>query len=510
MSKLKSDNLGAKGENRFAEWCEDEGLICNKSLRDRAGWDYLVDFEHDEKSSELLDHRKQPLSCVVQVKSIYDSTSRIKVKLNMAERLAKEPKPSFFVIMKIDTENNFSSAHVIHVIDECLEAILKRLRYEESKYNKNSINKKHITFQATDSNRIDLSGAALKEAFVRHAGKDLQSHIAKKAKQISSLGYEMKAYDGQFTLTAPDVDTLMDIFLGEKKNVDLDGMEIFETRFGIRLPHLPYTPGKITIEPNPTDRCRVKFKNLKANYSTVLAGEVYIIPWPMGGRRRMMIKALSLKMAIDFSDNRANINIRQDAFPQEAPIATWIQLHMIRWMMQSCETIVEINPEKLGKKISINLNEINRGSTNKGESLLQAIERLRLIEKLQNLAGDNAQRIFLAKDIMDVDDHLKMLLSLLNGGNLLFTTRITPNGLNKMENKDVRFVNQIQIGSIALGYYGDAKMDLTVKGHATKISIKSLELKGAELLDNDARAFANFKQSISDEDKTRTIFSAEV
>lgn len=265
MAKLKQDNLGAKGESRFSEWCEDEGLICNKSLRDRAGWDYIVDFEHDEASKDLLDHRKHPLSCVVQVKTIHDSNDSIAVKLNMAERLAKEPKPAFFVILKVDDKKNFTSAHVIHVVDGCLFAILKRLRQEESRANRKFINRKRITFKTTDDNRIELSGASLRRAFIKYAGTDLQKYISNKAEQISSLGYEIRSYGGKIVLTAPNVDELVDIFMGEKKEVPVDSFEAYETRFGITLPHIRPTAGKITITPNPSDRCKVKFKNPTMN-----------------------------------------------------------------------------------------------------------------------------------------------------------------------------------------------------------------------------------------------------
>ena len=44
MRRLNSDELGEKGESRFQEFCVDEKLTCNKSSRDRTGWDFLVEF----------------------------------------------------------------------------------------------------------------------------------------------------------------------------------------------------------------------------------------------------------------------------------------------------------------------------------------------------------------------------------------------------------------------------------------------------------------------------------
>jgi hypothetical protein len=41
---LNSDELGAKGESHFREICADAKLVCNKSDRERTGWDFLVEF----------------------------------------------------------------------------------------------------------------------------------------------------------------------------------------------------------------------------------------------------------------------------------------------------------------------------------------------------------------------------------------------------------------------------------------------------------------------------------
>jgi hypothetical protein len=76
---IGSDPLGAKGENRFQEICEDAGLICNKATRDRAGWDFIVEFQFDngDKGSSL-DSRTVPLSCHVQGKTLLAQNDRFK------------------------------------------------------------------------------------------------------------------------------------------------------------------------------------------------------------------------------------------------------------------------------------------------------------------------------------------------------------------------------------------------------------------------------------------------
>ena len=66
---LTADELGEAGETLFAHLCALAGLTCNKSQRDRTGWDFVVEFPLAGVDRPLaLDHRL-PISCVVQLKS---------------------------------------------------------------------------------------------------------------------------------------------------------------------------------------------------------------------------------------------------------------------------------------------------------------------------------------------------------------------------------------------------------------------------------------------------------
>jgi hypothetical protein len=64
----------------------------------------------------------------------------------MAERLAKEPKPSFIVVLEVDREKQFTDAYLVHVAGNRLEAILKRLRAEQKEDPDGALHKKHISF----------------------------------------------------------------------------------------------------------------------------------------------------------------------------------------------------------------------------------------------------------------------------------------------------------------------------------------------------------------------------
>lgn len=127
---LTSDELGEKGQQRFAEWCSDASLICNPSTRDRAGWDFIVDFPH-APSAMSLDHRQGPPSCRVQVKTVKAGTKSVRLRLDMAERLAKDGGPAFIVSPVVDGFD-VPAMYLWHVRGTHLATILARLRKEHA------------------------------------------------------------------------------------------------------------------------------------------------------------------------------------------------------------------------------------------------------------------------------------------------------------------------------------------------------------------------------------------
>src|ERR1700733_6953189 len=147
---LNADQLGEKGQARFKEICADARLICNKSDRDLAGWDFIVEFEFEDviESKIPLEIRKVPLSCHVQVKTLIQKNDRFKLRLSSAERLAKELKPAFICVLKVDEDLVFVDAYLIHILSGPLEKILKRLRKEDVSGN-STPNKNVISMSAS-------------------------------------------------------------------------------------------------------------------------------------------------------------------------------------------------------------------------------------------------------------------------------------------------------------------------------------------------------------------------
>jgi hypothetical protein len=144
--QLNSDQLGVKGEQRFAELCADAGLICNKSGRDRAEWDFIVEFPFPPPAiGTFLDRRPQPPECRSQVKTVWSGAKYVKLRLSSAERLAKLILPACIFVLTVKQDLCFEAIYCIHILDDILSGILRKVREcqasDATKINKIGLNR---------------------------------------------------------------------------------------------------------------------------------------------------------------------------------------------------------------------------------------------------------------------------------------------------------------------------------------------------------------------------------
>lgn len=275
---LNADELGEKGESRFREICADAQLICNKSDRDRAGWDFIVEFPFAKGGeNEALDSRQAPISCHIQVKTLLEKRDRLQMRLSSAERLAKEKKPSFVYVFRVDANNEFVESFLIHLIDEPLGAILKRLRKERASGNLNRINNKKVTL-AVHRNSVPLrpTGAALRRALEEACGSDMDAYIRNKSDQLQNLGFDGYRHRVEGVINLENVEEIVDAFLGLKGDIPISDVKSFETRFGISLPQeAPSGTRLINIVPSPADTCSIQFRESSLAEPLTFPGEVF-------------------------------------------------------------------------------------------------------------------------------------------------------------------------------------------------------------------------------------------
>ena len=202
---------------------------------------------------------------------------RFQMRLSSAEWLAREPKPSFVYILKVNRYLEFVDAFIIHILDDNLSKILKRLRREQARGH-GAINRMFISYSPSAAgNRVSITGATLRAALSDCCGATMDTYIDRKARQLQELGFEPRRYEFKVTFDVGSEQELVDGFLGLRK-FDVVRAEHYETRFGIRLPQELSDGAEVVsfrIAPAPIGKCRIVVSPGDLAPSSVFDGEVF-------------------------------------------------------------------------------------------------------------------------------------------------------------------------------------------------------------------------------------------
>lgn len=168
------DQVGEAGETFFGSLANDGGAVANRVSRDRVGWDFHLQLPRaaEWKLTHTLDTRPAEPSCFVQVKSTTRAVSSWRVKLSNWERLAKDPRPVFFIVFKFTPGSLICprEAHLVHVGEDLLWRVLKELR-SVGNDEVSTLKGRHMTFAWGEADRLaELTGSALRSAIARHVG----------------------------------------------------------------------------------------------------------------------------------------------------------------------------------------------------------------------------------------------------------------------------------------------------------------------------------------------------
>lgn len=76
--------------------CDRAGIVCNKSDRDRAGWDFIVDFPLSEAGTDIFLDQRRKTRCNVQFKATaVPGNGMVALKHSATDLLAKDPPTGF-------------------------------------------------------------------------------------------------------------------------------------------------------------------------------------------------------------------------------------------------------------------------------------------------------------------------------------------------------------------------------------------------------------------------------
>ena len=281
--KIRPDRLGNIGEGRFRELCELAKLTVSKPSPDMTGKDFHVEFPFLEPNgSHTLDTRPAALEFYAQVKTIVSPKKRVVLSLSVAERLARDPKPTFIVVVRLAAGSKHGSIpecrdiSLIHVCDDVLAAILKRLRQAHAAGNA-KLHKQDVSFRLHSANFVEINPQAIRGRVEEIIGKSMIEYANLKHKQVTELGYELNRFDLKLQFDAVRPSEFVDGLLGLRDLPTLR-VEHFERRFDISLPvdnHSILQKSKIKIEPHLVAKCFISLIGRTSGQASELSGNLY-------------------------------------------------------------------------------------------------------------------------------------------------------------------------------------------------------------------------------------------
>lgn len=276
-------DLGLMGESTFSLWCAEVGLIPNGSQIDKTGWDFFVEFPFDSDLSPQKIH-KPAFECKVQVKATDKNDRKLSITLSNLRRLITAQMPAFFIFIEFDGKEVAQRAYIIHVDNELISKVLKRLHEIEQSDKHNNFNKRTMTIHYDDRNQLKtLNGNNLKSCILRHIGDDISEYISDKKSHLESTGYENGFAQLTFTTEGEEnLKSLIDVSLGIEEEVEIAKFRGVDTRFGIlsSAPSFGSEGGKLAM-PNlkPTAEGKIRFKENRLSVGLSFECKFYISPF---------------------------------------------------------------------------------------------------------------------------------------------------------------------------------------------------------------------------------------
>lgn len=260
-------DLGGMGESTFRFWCDSVGLIANCSDIDKTGWDFNVEFPWAKELSIPSDMEPSPIECKVQVKATDKKDRKIQISVTNLKRLSLSPLPSFICFIEFDGKNAAQSAYLVHIGKNIISKTLKRVREEEEKGELKKLHKKKITIHYGEDEELSAAnGESLKTKIVNHLSEGIEAYVNKKNNLVKTLGFESGAATIKVTMSGKNpIEDFLDLTLGIKSDIEIDGFVAHHLRFGItsKVPIFDGKKGKLSLTGGQQIPTVVKFKEFK-------------------------------------------------------------------------------------------------------------------------------------------------------------------------------------------------------------------------------------------------------
>lgn len=272
-------DLGKAGEDFFSGWCAISGMVANKAVSDRNGWDLLVEIDPELNNLDPLSLHEGIVETKIQVKATDGSSKSVKVELSNLKKMATSPLPTFYVLVEFSNTDAPTAAYLYHVDKALIEKVLKRIAVLTSTNKKVKLNEKTMTLKFSES-ILPFTATRLKEMMVSIIGKSSLSYVAEKSKSLKSAGFENGAHKFDFSIIGDtQLKRLIDMSLGAKGSIDVNDVHGSSLRFGIATDLPQFNSGTAILEMTnviPHSSGSIKFKDSVSGKSLVFSADLYM------------------------------------------------------------------------------------------------------------------------------------------------------------------------------------------------------------------------------------------
>lgn len=256
-------------EQKFALLCAEAGVIQNRSIQDRMGWDFLVEFP--AKRLPMLPHDMQSTekSARVQIKSRANGQPVAKIKLSNALRFAKDPAPCF-VVLFLGSDN--PRIYAKHFWTDLIAKSLKAARQADSA-GRSDLNRIMVTVSFTDDDDHTNDLLEWMQSCVEDAKGD---YATEKMRLNRTLGYEDGSITGTIKFLQADLQRLVDHQIGLEPTAPIKHVTIVDKRFGMeaRRPLFSGEPTFTNMQSHPQP-CRLRIRG-EGPETVWLDGQVHL------------------------------------------------------------------------------------------------------------------------------------------------------------------------------------------------------------------------------------------
>lgn len=498
VRRLNSDQLGAKGEQRFAELCLDAGLEPNKSERDRHGWDFLVEFPFlTPEPDDDLAARAQPPECRIQVKTRWDSQSYIKLRLSSAERLAKKEMPAFICVLTVNNALEYTHLHVLHLDGELLDVVLKKLREMQSLGKSLSINKEYLIVPVSKFGvEVAANGEALRHYVQACIGPNYRAYVAQKVLTLQKTGFSSTPLRGSFTVESSGPTEFADFLLGLIPLTAVS-FELSETRWDIELPvpvPVPSQGAEIKLRPRPID-VDVTFRQ-SGKRPLKYQMELTIPPVGDGVPSKQVLNHPNVRL--EFGGNTAYLQV---SGPRSVPT-----------MLQALKKLNALDRMLLDGQIGIRVEYRRRpmlGMRFTRKTAIRTIEQIESLDEVLAFLQDVLNEAGLEDILMPTDlgetflSMLKLLHSVLQAPDTVkasTTVYVAQPADIDTHNLELVFVDRLDFDAESLAFYAvcQGSMEPTNDPHSFKLLLDAFSLRQISTIDKSREALEEFRQYAQD------------